>query len=110
MYKKQNNEQIIEFVQPTAEMLGKTAPYETVGVKNIMKSMASEFLRNERTDFFVEVIRLARWFHFKTRREGHIVYVELVGVLPDDKHLQDNYTIDSYGRYENNGPLTKEKK
>lgn len=106
--KQNDNQTTIEFIQPTAEMLEKTAPYETVGVKNVMKSMASEFLRKERTDFLVYVTRLERWFHFKKHTNQDIVSVELTGVVSSAGDLQDICANGSYGMYENNGILTKE--
>lgn len=106
---KQNNQQTdIKFVYPSVEILQKTAPYKTEGVLNVMRSMVSQFLLAERTNFLVYVKKLNRWFHFQTRHYQDVVNVELAGVYTNASDLQEICASDSYGMYENSGILTKE--
>lgn len=95
----------VQFEQPKAELLEK-AKYNVV---NVMKTMATEFLRLDREHFFVDVKGKEKCFHFKAKKEKNIVYVELVDVVTDVKVLKSKYPIGSYGEYENTGILTKEK-
>lgn len=87
------NDKTIQFKEVDQNLLEKTT-YSEKGIINLFKSMSSEFVLSEKSDFLVRPIKEGNVFHILSHKIGEDITVE----------LKDIYEADFY---ENSGVVTK---